>query len=259
MADNTTYTPGSGLTIATDDISSVHYPRTKIGWGVDGVYNDASGTNPLPVSVSGTITTTGGLTDTQLRATAVPVSLSSLPALATGANVIGAITQSGAWNVGVTGNVEITNDAGNAIPVSAVNLPLPSGAATETTLAAINTKTPALGQTTKSASQPVTLASDQGALSVSVDTELIETLQSVRMAMELLAAQSSRFMPDVSGRNRVAIESGGVTISSGTVTTVTTVSTLSNQTSMGGIAANPQIPALMTLTADNLRRNITVS
>lgn len=87
----------------------------------------------------------------------------------------------------------------------------------------------------------------------------LEILNAIRVALSLIAAQSSRFMPDVSGRNRVAIESGGVTISSGTVTTVTTVSTLSNQTSIGGIAANPQIPSLMMLTADNLRRNITVS
>jgi hypothetical protein len=87
----------------------------------------------------------------------------------------------------------------------------------------------------------------------------LEILNAIRMALSVIAAQTSRFMPDVSGRNRVAIESGGVTISSGTVTTVTTVSTLSNQTSIGGIAANPQIPSLMMLTADNLRRNITVS
>ena len=83
-----------------------------------------------------------------------------------------------------------------------------------------------------------------------------EILNAIRMGIELLASQSSRFMPDVSGRNRVAIESGGVTISSGTVTTVTT---LSNQTNIGGLAANPQIPSLMMLGADNLRRNITVN
>jgi hypothetical protein len=86
-----------------------------------------------------------------------------------------------------------------------------------------------------------------------------EILNAIRMGIELLAAQSSRFMPDVSGRNRVAIESGGVTISSGTVTTVTSVTAVANQTNMGGLAANPQIPYLMMLGADNLRRNITVS
>jgi hypothetical protein len=87
----------------------------------------------------------------------------------------------------------------------------------------------------------------------------LEVLSAIRVALGLIAAQSSRIMPDASGRNRVAIESGGVTISSGTVTTVTTITTLSNQTSIGGIAANPQVPSLMMLTADNLRRNITVS
>lgn len=51
-------------------------------------------------------------------------------------------------------------------PVSAASLPLPAGAATETTLSAINTKAPVLGQTTKSGSVPVTLASDQGNVGV---------------------------------------------------------------------------------------------
>ncbi len=90
----------------------------------------------------------------------------------------------------------------------------------------------------------------------------LEILNAIRMALSVIAAQTSRFMPDTSARNRVNGETGTVAISSGTLTTVTTVSTLStlsNQTSIGGIAANPQIPSLMMLTADNLRRNITVS
>jgi hypothetical protein len=37
------------------------------------------------------------------------------------------------------------------------------------------------------------------------------------------------------------------------------LSTLSNQSQMGGFAAQDQIPALMRLSADNLRRNISVS
>ena len=43
-------------------------------------------------------------------------------------------------------------------PVSAASLPLPTGAASETTLAAINTKTPPLGQASDAASQPVVLS-----------------------------------------------------------------------------------------------------
>lgn len=109
------------------------------------------------------------------------------------------------------------------------------------------------------------IATEESPLPISVDDEIRQTLSALRVAIELVAAQSSRFMPDTSGRNRVAIESGGVTISSGTLTTVTTVTnvtnagTLTNQTSIGGWNANPQIPYLMMLGADNLRRNITVS
>ena len=47
MADNTTYTAGSGVTIATDDISSVHHQRVKIEQGADGVASDISPVSPL--------------------------------------------------------------------------------------------------------------------------------------------------------------------------------------------------------------------
>jgi hypothetical protein len=43
------------------------------------------------------------------------------------------------------------------------------------------------------------------------------------------------------------------------VSTVTTVSTVTNQTQMGGIIAVDQVPSLMHMAADNLRRNISVS
>lgn len=52
-------------------------------------------------------------------------------------------------------------------PVSAASLPLPTGAATESTLTAINNKMAALGQTTMAGSMPVTIASNQTALSTS--------------------------------------------------------------------------------------------
>lgn len=64
------------------------------------------------VSITGSVAVTGPLTDTQLRASVVPVSLTSTT---------------------ITGSVAVTASA----------LPLPAGAATETTLAAVNTKLPA--------------------------------------------------------------------------------------------------------------------
>ena len=70
MADNLMArgNAGSGTDVlATDEIAGVHYPRTKLVIGADGVNGgDVSGANPLPVL--------GPLTDAQLRASSVPVS-----------------------------------------------------------------------------------------------------------------------------------------------------------------------------------------
>jgi hypothetical protein len=49
------------------------------------------------------------------------------------------------------------------------------------------------------------------------------------------------------------------TVSIASNQTLTTLTTLGNQTQMGGLNAQDQIPALMRAAADNLRRNISVS
>lgn len=52
MADNITIKDGSGsnVTMATDDLSGVNYPRHKMTWGADGVANDVSAANPVPTN-----------------------------------------------------------------------------------------------------------------------------------------------------------------------------------------------------------------
>jgi hypothetical protein len=50
MADNVGYTPGSGATVAADDIGGVLYQRVKPVAGVDGVAVDVSDDAPLPVA-----------------------------------------------------------------------------------------------------------------------------------------------------------------------------------------------------------------
>ncbi|MCA6258683.1 MAG: hypothetical protein IM650_11385, partial [Phenylobacterium sp.] len=50
MADNVGYTPGSGASIAADDIGGVLHQRVKIGVGADGSAVDVSETNPMPVA-----------------------------------------------------------------------------------------------------------------------------------------------------------------------------------------------------------------
>lgn len=139
MADNVGYTPGTGATIAADEIGGVLHQRIKLGVGGDGVATDVSAENPLPVQMT---------------------------------------------------------------------------------------------------------------------SEVLEALSAQRTALEALAMSIGRSMPDVSGRLRVAIDSitGALTLA-----TITTVGTVSNQTNIGGFAANDQVPALMRLAADTLTRNITVT
>ena len=95
MPDNVGYTPGSGATVAADDIGGVLHQRVKIGIGADGTAVDLSAANPMPITTPSAIdvtvgnfpasqAVTGPLTDAQLRATAVPVSATALP-LPTGA------------------------------------------------------------------------------------------------------------------------------------------------------------------------------
>jgi hypothetical protein len=52
MPDNVGYTPGSGATVAADEIGGVLHQRVKIGVGADGTAVDVSDANPLPVTAS---------------------------------------------------------------------------------------------------------------------------------------------------------------------------------------------------------------
>lgn len=49
MADNVGYTPGSGATIAADEIGGVLYQRVKMIHGADGIAHETADGNPLPV------------------------------------------------------------------------------------------------------------------------------------------------------------------------------------------------------------------
>jgi hypothetical protein len=54
MADNVSITPGSGATVAADDIGGVLFQRVKIAAGADGSATDVSSAAPLPVTLSST-------------------------------------------------------------------------------------------------------------------------------------------------------------------------------------------------------------
>lgn len=53
MADNVGYTPGTGATVAADEIGGVLHQRVKIGIGADGTAVDVSESNPMPMSAYG--------------------------------------------------------------------------------------------------------------------------------------------------------------------------------------------------------------
>jgi hypothetical protein len=145
MADNVGYTPGSGATVAADEIGGVLHQRVKLGIGDDGTAVDVSEDNPMPVTLT------------------------------------------------------------------------------------------------------------QG--------EVVEALEAMRMAVQALSRSIGQSMPDVAGRLRVVVDAitGSLTLATiTTVGTVTTVGTLTNQTQVGGNPAFEQIPALMRLGADSLRRNVSV-
>ena len=93
-----------------------------------------------PVPISGTVSTglAQPITDTQLRATALPVSLASTTITGSVATTLASTTIT---NFPATQAVTGTFFQATQ-PVSAIALPLPTGASTETTLSALNTKIP---------------------------------------------------------------------------------------------------------------------
>ena len=89
--------------------------------------------------------------------------------------------------------------------------------------------------------------------------ELVEQLAAIRMLLQSMTRTVGQAMPDAAGQLRVVLPSGQSVSITGQTVNVTTVTTLSNQTQIGGLPATEQIPSLMRLGADSLRRNIVVT
>lgn len=158
--------------------------------GTDSVTIVPSGTQ----TVSGSVSVTGSVNTRALTSadvvTIVPsgtqaVSLASttISNFPTTQPVSGSVTAtiSGTPTVAISGTV----------PVSASALPLPAGAATETTLATISTKTPALGQATMANSSPVVLASNQSAVPVSASALPLPSGAATETTLGTLLTQSA--------------------------------------------------------------------
>ncbi len=135
MADNVGYTPGTGATVAADEIGGVLFQRVKLTTGADGTADDVSPANPLPVS---------GTQDDGTASNGKAMVVAGI----TPGGVVQILETNGSGHLHVAdGGGSITVDGTVAVSnfpatqaVSADSLPLPTGAATETTLAALNAK-----------------------------------------------------------------------------------------------------------------------
>lgn len=101
-----------------------------------------------------------------------------------------------------------------------------------------------------------TPAARETPMPVAVYGEMLEAIEALRMAVHSLSRNVGMAYPDSGGRLRVNVETGALTAS---LAASQTLATLTNQTQIGGNAANDQVPSLMHLQADSLRRNITVT
>jgi hypothetical protein len=129
MADNIDVTPGTGKTIAADEIASVLHQRVKIQHGADGSATDVSSASPLPVTIDsadvvsvddngGSLTVDGTVAATQSGTWNV----ATVTAVTGITNVVAvndnsgsltvdgtvAATQSGTWTVGVSATPSVT-------------------------------------------------------------------------------------------------------------------------------------------------------
>lgn len=87
------------------------------------------------------------------------------------------------------------------LPVSASSLPLPTGAATQATLAALSAKVPELGQAAKAASLPVVIASDQ---TVTIDAASLP-LPGGAASEDTLARLAGRLPPSLDAFARLKV------------------------------------------------------
>jgi hypothetical protein len=87
--------------------------------------------------------------------------------------------------------------------------------------------------------------------------ELIEALEAMRMTINSLAKSIGYALPNAQGFPIMEVRQA--TAANLNATAVIASGTLTNQAQIGGFAANDQIPSLMHMQADNLRRNISVT
>jgi hypothetical protein len=226
MADNIGVTPGAGKVIATDDVGGTHYQVVKLDLGGNGLSDPVDGSLPVDTGLAQPLTDTqlratalpvsGPLTDAQLRATDVPVDtgleqpLTDAQIRATALPVSGPLTdtQLRATALPVSGPLTDTQLRATALPVSgpltdaqlrATDVPVDTGLEQPLTDAQIRaTALPVSGPLTDAQLRATALALPTGAATAAHQV----TAQSSLGYMALAAAQAQNdgvnICPDLS-------------------------------------------------------------
>jgi hypothetical protein len=222
MADNFSFDEGSGKTGAADDIGGVLHPRVKVGWGTDGVFNDAdtasgkalpvqlrdaSGTVVAPLTESDFDTKTGALTET---APATDTASSGLNGrLQRIAQRITSLIALLPTSLGANGGFKIEGVAsGTVVPISVASIP--SHAVTNAGTFTV--------QASEADGANVTIGTKADAKSTATDTTAITIMSVLKQISASVQAAAASL-------------AGSLTIG-----TVTTVSTVTNLSQMGGQA-----------------------
>ena len=103
-----------------------------------------------------------------------------------------------------------------------------------------------------------TFVSPDDPLPVSVQTEILEALRALQIAVTQLTRTIGQSLPTGLGQTRVSVDAITATTLS-TVTTVTTVGTVTNTAQVGGYSAADQIAATMRAAAQGQRQQIGIS
>jgi hypothetical protein len=212
---------GSGVTQPVSIASSV---------AVTGTFYQAT----QPVSIASSVAVTGPLTDTQLRASAVPVSLASLPSLAAGSNAIGSITNTSFVATQATAaNLNATVSLAASQTLSTVS--------TVTNLSQLNGTAISMNSGVRDAgTQRVTIATND---SVPVTGTFWQTTQPVSLASLPSLAAGTNAIGSITNTSFASTQSGTWTVQPGnTANTTPWLTKLSDGTNAVAIKAASTAP-----------------
>ncbi len=224
MADNIAITPGAGATVATDDVSSVHYQVVKIGLGADGALDNLVDSGQQLAAASLPVVLASDHSDVKITLDSEAVVLGA------GSAGIGKLTA----NAGVTiGAVELVaaQTLATVTTVGTVSILTGGGVAHDATATSVN---PHLVGAYSSAAAPTDVTADG-------EATRLWCLRNGSLVMNLAAggslitATSNALNVNVSNATIAVTQSG--TWNVGTVTTVTTVSTVTAVTTVSTVTA----------------------